>query len=164
MRMILKLLHKITDICFPPTCACCENFIEKRGLCKNCWEKIKWLTEPLCEICGKPVETQGEICVDCIKHKPYFDKAIAVFSYESFSKKMILKFKNEDGTYLAPLFAEWINRIIQNLTYEIDLIIPVPIGFFRRFIRKYNQTELLAQELHKLSNIAYEPRVLEKKN
>ncbi len=159
---ISEILEKIINLCFPMTCVCCENFVESEGLCKDCWDKIHWLSEPICEICGKQVDTEIKICSECIRQKPIFDKAVSVFSYDAFSKHMILNFKDNDCTYLAPLFAKWIERIIKKFSYEIDVIIPVPISFKRRLLRKYNQTELLAYELHKLSNIKYEPRSLKK--
>jgi ComF family protein len=43
-----------------------------------------------------------------------------------------------------------------------DMILPVPIHFMKRIKRKYNQSELLAMELTKLSGIPYEPRILKK--
>lgn len=161
-NIFLKLLRIAEDVCFPFTCICCDNYVEKEGLCKECWKKIKWISDPRCRICGKPMLEGNSICANCQKNKNYFDKAVSVFSYDDFSKLMILRFKNEDATYLAPIFAQWINRIIKDFSYELDFIIPVPTDFWRRLIRRYNQTELLAQELQKVSDICYEPRVLQK--
>ncbi len=164
LSLFLKIFSAIKNACFPLTCACCEEFVETEGVCANCWEKIRWLPEHLCKICGKPIDNEDSICADCIKNPPTFDKAIAVFSYDNFSKKMILHFKNEDATYLAPLFAEWIYRKILPFEDEIDIIVPVPISYFGRLSRKYNQTELLASELHKITGIDYNPLALKKIN
>ena len=161
MKDIFKIFKAAKEIIFPFTCACCDNYVEKDGLCKDCWKKIKWISDPRCEICGKPMP-ENSVCIDCLKGENHFDKAVSVFSYDSFSKKLILSFKNQDATYLAPLFAQWINRIIQDFSYDLDVIVPVPTDFWRRITRKYNQTELLAQELQKISDIDYVPRVLQK--
>ncbi|MBE6447054.1 MAG: ComF family protein [Alphaproteobacteria bacterium] len=160
--LFLKIFNFVKNICFPLTCACCENFVEDEGVCPSCWQQIRWMPDHLCKICGKPIDNEDKICCDCIKVHPIFDKAIAVFAYDNFSKKMIFRFKNEDSTYLAPLFAKWIYGKIFDFIDEIDVIVPVPISYWRRIFRKYNQTELLAKELHKSSHINYNPHILKK--
>lgn len=85
-----KLSEIFKNICFPKTCMCCENFVEEGGLCENCWEKIKWISEPTCKICGIPLEMDTDFCVDCLENKNHFDKAISVFLYDSISKNIIL--------------------------------------------------------------------------
>ena len=75
---------------------------------------------------------------------------------------MILKFKDGEATLYAPIFAQWLNRIIRDFLREVDFLVPVPISFKRRFKRKYNQTELLCIELQKLSNLHYVPEILKK--
>jgi ComF family protein len=82
--------------------------------------------------------------------------------YERLARHLIINFKDHDATLYAPIFAQWINRIIQEFSDEIDIMIPVPITNKRRLFRKYNQTELLCLELQKLSKLHYEPRILEK--
>ena len=82
--------------------------------------------------------------------------------YEGLARHLILKFKDQDATLYVPIFAQWLNRIIQDFSYDVDFLVPVPISSKRRFKRKYNQTELLCIELQKLSCLNYEPRILEK--
>ena len=53
-------------------------------------------------------------------------------------------------------------RVGESALKNSDLIIPVPIHFLKRLKRKYNQTEILANHLSKLSNTEYEPRILRK--
>jgi ComF family protein len=98
-----------------------------------------------------------------MNRKPIFDQAISVFEYNDASKGMLLKFKHGDATYLRPQLARWIHSAAQNVLQSADLLVPVPIHFLKRLKRKYNQSELLAQELEKLSGIPHEPRILQKK-
>jgi ComF family protein len=95
--------------------------------------------------------------------KPCFDQASAAFEYNDSSKNIILKFKHGDATYLCPQLAAWIYSASKDIIPDADLLIPVPVHFFKRLKRKYNQSELLARELEKLSGILYEPRILQKK-
>ncbi|MDR0677198.1 MAG: ComF family protein [Holosporaceae bacterium] len=150
---------------FPITCCNCEEFVESEGLCSECWNKIRWIGDPKCRICGVPFEFGVDLtCPMCSKRKPHFDKAIAVFEYDDFTKKVILKFKYNDTTYISKQLAAWMYRVSKNTVQKkVDFIVPVPIHFFKRLKRKYNQSELLALEFAKLSGISYEPRILLKK-
>ena len=156
-------LEKIRNICFPSTCYVCGEYIDDQGLCGKCWSQIKWISAPTCPICGKPFEIDtGLLCAECNAKKPYFDKAISVFEYNDHSKNIILKFKHADSTYLGNQLAQWMYRAGEAALKNSDIIIPVPIHFLKRLKRKYNQTEILANHLSKLSNIEYEPQILKK--
>ena len=154
------------DMLFPIKCGNCECLLDTDGLCPDCWSKINWISEPKCKICGQPFSVEidliGSECLECISKKPYFDKAISIFVYDDFSKKMILKFKHSDATYFSEMFANWMYRAATLEIESSDLIIPVPIHLLKRFKRKYNQSELLSQKISKISKVAYEPRILKK--
>lgn len=144
----------------PPRCICCREYVERVGICDSCWGEIKWISEPKCEICGQPLEF--ETCKYCVAGENFFDRVVSVMVYEGLARHLILKFKDQDTTLYAPIFARWLNRIIQDFSQDVDFLVPVPISSKRRFKRKYNQTELLCLELQKLSGLNYEPRILEK--
>lgn len=151
---------KLKDIVLPARCICCSEYVERVGLCDSCWREVKWISEPKCKVCGQPLE--DESCKYCTADKNYFDRAVSVMVYERLARHLVIGFKDNDATLYAPIFAQWINRIIQEFLDEIDIMIPVPVTKKRRLFRKYNQTELLCQELKKLSKLHYEPRILEK--
>ena len=164
MRFFLKQsLIYFKNLCFPLTCCSCGEFIDTEGLCANCWKKIKWISDPKCKICGLPFEIEVDgICPSCLREKPYFDKAISVFEYNDASKKIVLQFKNFDATYMSKILASWMYRAAQAEFIKAEAIIPVPIHFWKRLKRKYNQSELLAQELSEMSKVSYKPNVLKK--
>lgn len=162
-KIFSKIKDWIKDLCFPPSCYICNAFTDTNGLCAHCWKNIKWISEPKCKICGLPFTIPMQsICAECMKKRPYFDAATSVFIYDDFSKKMILQFKNGDCTYMAPQFVRWMYRIGEKDLSDVDMLIPVPISMLKRLRRQYNQTELLAMELSKISGITYEPRILRK--
>jgi ComF family protein len=122
---------------------------------------MTWIADPKCKICGTPFETDiYDICPSCLTHKPHFDQAIAVFEYNDASRGIVVGFKHNDRTYLAKQAAMWLLRSCEQQLQNIDLIVPVPIRFWKRLVRKYNQSELLALELSKLTNITYAPDIL----
>lgn len=163
MRLIFsQYFKKIVDICLPYTCLCCKTFVEERGLCKQCWSKVSWISEPVCKICGMPLEEEYSPCPSCSGLTNFFDKAVSVFLYDNFSKTMIIRLKDQDDTYLAPTFSAWIYRAIAEFINEVDIIAPVPTSFWKRLWRRYNPPELISEEIHKLADIRHESRLLKK--
>lgn len=157
---MINFLEKTKDILLPPRCICCEEYVKRIGICDNCWQEIKWISEPKCKVCGLPLEEENSEC--CRKNENYFDRAMSVMKYDGLARRLILNFKEKDASLYAPIFAQWLNRITQEFIDEVDFLVPVPINKRRRLIRKYNQTELLCLELQKISGVKYEPRILKK--
>ena len=56
-------------------------------------------------------------------------------------------FKTADKTYGAPTFAAMMGRAGEELLAEAALIVPVPLHRRRLFMRRYNQSALLAARL-----------------
>lgn len=157
-------IDTIKEMFFPSRCCNCGDLINTSGLlCPSCWSKMTWINEPKCAICGHPF-TIGvtPICSRCLTDKPYFDKAVSVLSYDDASREMILAFKNADATYLAEQFAKLMYKAASLEIESSDIIVPVPIHFLKRLKRRYNQSELLARCIGKISGVEYEPRILNK--
>ncbi len=169
MKHYLYLIKDILlNALFPLTCPACEmeNQSFEKGFCPDCFKKINFIKEPLCNICGAPFNYETNslmVCEKCIKNRPYFDKARAVFLYDNFSKQMILNFKHGDATYNAKFFAKIMFNSYKKLIKDCDVIIPVPLHKARLLKRKYNQAGLISKHLAKLSNKVFLPLALNRK-
>jgi ComF family protein len=157
-------LNKLLLFLFPPKCLKCNAVTSRNGtLCATCWKKIKFISEPLCKICGFPFEFdvgKDLICTNCIKNKPFFDHAISLFEYNEHSKNLIHKFKYGDKTYFSRYFAEWLYKRIGVNIGSYEYIIPVPLHRTRMRQRFYNQSSLLAKDLGKLAGLKFLPNAL----
>ena len=93
---LYNLLLKIVHFFYPNYCANCEVLLkenEPNCFCKNCWGKIKIITES-CKKCGKPVITGDGLCNDCKKTKKFYYEKIKVLGlYEGVLKKAIHLYK-----------------------------------------------------------------------
>jgi ComF family protein len=160
------MISRFFNIIFPPKCLNCNVIIgEVGGLCSLCFEKINFTTSPSCAICAFPFEYDlGEeaLCAACINHKPAYDKAFTVFTYNEHSKELIHKFKFADQTYATPYFANWIKRAAKDALEDADIIIPVPLHKLRLYKRMYNQSALLAKAIARISNVKYNPYILKR--
>lgn len=123
---------------------------EKYNVCMSCAEKIKYIKEPYCKKCGKPLEKEyEEYCGDCTGKATSFEYGRAVFSYNMYIRESISRFKYHGRKEYAEFYADrmyeccsdWIKKILP------DALIPVPIHKKRYNKRGYNQSELIADKL-----------------
>lgn len=161
-----KIGQKILNFILPPQCINCSTPVfQQGGLCATCWEKIAFISNPLCFVCGFPFNVQIEnenICGPCARKKSLFTKARAAIYYNDASKPMILRFKHSDALHIAPLFVEWLYQAGQELFHQTDYLVPIPLHWSRLVYRGYNQAALLSQKLSKKTKIAHLPDLLER--
>ena len=149
--MIFKsaIAQKVIDFLLPPQCAICHEITDKQyTLCADCWGCLDFITSPKCSKCSVPLHgvDHDMPCMDCLKNPPIFNQAHAPLVYNDSIKKLILRFKNYDGLHLSPMFCNWLQLCkIEN----IDMIIPVPLHWWRFFVRQYNQAAELGKILSK---------------
>ena len=138
---------------FPPVCPVCEAALplDMEGkCCKKCSDKLVPIKEPKCFKCGKPLEsTDVEYCELCRNESFSFVKGVSLYPYTDLSRELVLKLKYNGRGDIARFFA---NQIINNLSDELlsynpDVVIPVPVHKKRLVERGYNQAMLIAKHL-----------------
>lgn len=110
----------------------------------------------MCACCGLPLEfavDENTLCGECLREHPPFSRARAAFVYNDASRTLVMKLKYQDDTYLAPIFARWLKNAGAELIAASDLIIPVPLHYWRMVSRRYNQSLLLARILAEHTNL-----------
>ena len=133
---------------------CMGNVSENGNICAKCWGDVNFISDPQCDLCGFPFDfaIDGKtICAGCIKERPRFAKARAVFLYDDASRRMITSFKYNDRIENRQAYARWMARVGAGMLKDADIIVPVPIHFGKLVLRKYNQAGILAQELVRIS-------------
>lgn len=174
MRHLLRnTALKMLDFIIPPRCVGCMERVDINGtLCADCWRLIDFIEPPYCICCGVPFEMVYDmpadgICFSCLKNKPSYAHARAVFNYDISSRRLILGFKYGDRLEGAPHWAKMMSYygkdILKGTTDELSgalveyqaaqLIMPVPLHPFRLLQRRFNQAALLALELGKIEDI-----------
>jgi ComF family protein len=158
------LFFSAVDVAFPARCGVCRGAVsEHNSLCAECWNKVHFITDPLCHRCGLPFEYElGEsaLCARCMAQPPVFTEARSVFRYDEHSRAPLLALKYHDQTQLAPVLAEWLARAGRPYLEKTQAILPVPLHYWRFVQRRYNQAALLAQALAKQSGIQMLPDTL----
>ncbi len=157
----MSILSRLIDLILPPRCAVCGKVMnEDKGICDECISQIDFINHDICYRCGNPhgniVDKKGhKLCPGCAgKRRGLFRLSRSAYSYDDFSKKLVLDLKFNDKTDLAPLLAKMMYVAGQDIfAAGVDVIVPVPLHYTRFLKRKYNQSALLAKELSKLTKI-----------
>lgn len=164
MQLAKTISHATLNLLFPPQCLSCDATVQVHGaLCQGCWNEVTFLTDPLCACCGVPFAFglgEDALCTDCIHTRPPFAAARAAFCYDEASKKLVKSLKYNDNTMLAPTLSRWMLQAGNALAQQSDVILPVPLHFFRFISRRYNQATLLATAIAKSTGIACLPEGL----
>lgn len=152
----------------PPQCLSCREIVAEPGtLCGKCFARVRFLSAPCCAACGTPFEFDpggaDVLCGSCIRSRPVYDRARAVFRYDESSRNLVLAFKHGDRLDAAPAYARWLARAGDALIDGADLIAPVPLHWTRLFHRRYNQSALLANTLARLAGRPAAPDLLRRR-
>ena len=121
----------------------------------DCQKRIQYIREPRCRKCGKQLREDAEIfCLDCINKKHIVECGYALYDYQSI-RKSIYRFKYSGRCEYAEFYAE---DIFRHLGEEIkhmqaQAIVPIPLHSAKKRARGYNQAELIAKELSRLTRI-----------
>jgi len=156
----------VLDFLLPPTCLCCDESVAAPGLmCRNCFQRMTMISEPLCQCCGVPFTvplqaSQAGHCPDCEEAPRPFGRARAPFCYDAQSRPVILAFKYSDRPELARVLAPHMVRAGAAMLTDADWLIPVPLHRRRLMARGYNQAALLAQSVARLCGVPALPDAL----
>ena len=157
MRNVRDCIEWMKDLLFPRRCPVCDDIVPiHEGLvCMACKTQIRYITSPRCQKCGKQLTDDGTIlCMDCTAKRHFFTKGYALYDYQSM-KKSIYRFKYGGRCEYARFYAEDLYQHLKEIPqlWDADAIIPVPLHHRRKQQRGYNQAELIAQELGKITRI-----------
>ncbi len=153
-----NIFNFIISMIFPRTCSLCGktlHFTSKENICYACLEKIPKLEGLICHKCSLQLPDGGATCSDCKNNKDiYFEVLKSPYTYSPQMKKLIKKLKYSKKTFLSKdlslRLAEFILK--ENIDKNIDVVVPVPMHWFKKWKRGYNQAELLATDVAQIIN------------
>ena len=162
----------LKDLLFPRRCPVCDRPVPvlEKEICPECRNKLIYIREPYCMLCGKPLQSQrdpeAEYCFDCQRRRHFFDRGICLYRYDSI-RRCIYRFKyagrQEYAEFLGREMAEKLGSVM--LSWKPEALVPVPLHPSRLRRRGYNQALLLARELEKHLHIpVYADWLIREKN
>lgn len=142
----MKLLNTLLDLLYPPRCAFCHRLLRHSG---------------------------DRVCADCLSHLPYtgdlaehpkisyIEKCVSPLFYEKSVRDSLHRFKFEQRTGYAGIYAGFMVKCIDENQISCDIISWTPVSRKRLHARGYDQSELLAREVSARTGIPC-VRLLEK--
>ena len=155
---MLKILNFIISLIFPRTCSLCgENisFKDNKNICDKCINTLPKLDGLVCHKCSLPLADGGATCSDCKETKNIYFKVLkSPFVYTDKIRVLIKKLKYSQRPFLAKDLSKLMTDFIikENIDKNIDIIVPVPIHWYKGLMRGYNQAALLAEGISKFLN------------
>ncbi|MEO5330523.1 MAG: ComF family protein [Magnetococcus sp. YQC-5] len=135
---------------FPPVCPLCHILTaQEHQLCPTCQNALPPPPDHYCLRCGSYTAKMEPGCAHCLTNPMTSDAAYFAFRYQDSAISLIVGFKFADRSERSVLLGAlcW-ERLGSELTWEApDMIIPMPLHFWRLLRRRYNQSALLAGEL-----------------
>lgn len=146
-----RALRLVADMLTPPRCLACRSEVEDAAaLCIECWSKISFISEPVCDVLGTPFAyEQGEAAISpaALADPPPWDRARAAVAYDDRSGAIVHGLKYADHQEAAHFMAAQMARAGHRLLAEADVLVPVPLHRWRLWRRRFNQSALLAEAL-----------------
>lgn len=153
--MLAQIKQSFINLIFPPLCLHCKGLTAAPNelLCQNCLKTLTLLNpSEYCPHClSADYHPINKLCAACLREPPIFDGVAAAFDYQGPAASLVRQLKYGQQRYLAKGCAAYMSAQFLNLDWPIpDLIVPVPITSTKLFLRGFNQSLLIAQELGSL--------------
>lgn len=169
-RSITQFLHNSLNLIYPNSCLICDSSEATggpfwHGLCRLCHPAVTADPHATCPWCAQTVGPHTDTakgCAECRGVALGFDRALRLGPYSGPLRDAVLRTKSLSGEsladYLGRVFAEQRREAI--LAERIDLVTAVPLHWWRRWTRGYNQSEAVARELARGLGAPFAPRLL----
>jgi len=154
--MLRTLAISLRQLVLPAHCAACGRPSDPEArlpLCNGCGRAMARLMEmPYCPRCGRhagPYTADERGCIFCRKFPIRHDATVRVGQYEGPLKALILRYKYQRRMELGTIMGRWLAERLAAAPWAdlVQVIVPVPLHWSRRFSRGFNQAEGLAREL-----------------
>lgn len=148
----------VQHILYPAFCMHCEAALASpaRVLCDACVSVMCILQpEGRCRLCYSELENETQIrCKTCLEDPPCWKAGAACCDYEGPARTLVTRLKYGNLRHLAEGMGSYFVAQLALQDWPLpDVITPVPSPWFRRLLRGYNQSFLLAETMGRLLNI-----------
>lgn len=149
--MVNNIRTSLLDGVFPHYCTLCGLHSDRQvPLCLEC-EREMPINHRACTRCAIPLPPGSDgntalVCGRCLASPPPFDRVIAPWLYSEYFAHLIHRWKYHREVRMTALLASlWKQQ--SEIHSPIDLLVPVPLHWRRRWQRGFNQSDLLAGQL-----------------
>lgn len=158
--------RRLIDFLVPPKCLGCHDPVaEPASLCQSCWNRLKLIDAPVCDVLGVPFaydQGEGAVSPAALADPPPWNRARAAVAFDDASRKIVHALKYRDTQEAGLFMARLMGRAGRQLIEEADVIIPVPLHRFRLWRRRFNQAAFLSQRIARQFTKSYRTDLLQR--
>lgn len=144
----MTLLNNLRDFIYPPLCLLCSTILPEgeNWFCAECKGKLERNREAR-DACPRCSHNRNiEKCTCHIAWDHYSETIFSFFDFDENIQNIAHQIKYDGKKSLAYFMGNYYARVIPRSFFDaIDGIVPVPLHFFRKLKRGYNQAEFLAR-------------------
>lgn len=146
---------------FPPRCPGCG----KKGtwFCEDCLSHLTYTKNQICLVCGEPA-ISGFTHPGCeTRYTP--DRFLTPFIFRGPLRRALYGFKYRGRFALSKILGELVGEWLEYREVSFlpgAALVPIPLHWFKRLRRGFNQAELLAQVLERELNLPLDPSLLKR--
>lgn len=130
------LLDRLLDLLYPPRCSFCHKITDGEKLCSECAAKLPYTSD-------NSKQTKFS----------YISAAVSPLYYKDSVRDSVIRYKFHSAISYSEVYGQLISKCIDENNINCDIITYVPLSKRRRWLRGYNQAELIAQEISKNTEI-----------
>ena len=147
------------DWIYPPSCGGCNQ----RGArwCPDCQSSVTKISSPLCEHCGE-TNPSGGLCRNCRTNPQSYTALRSWARFTGPLRNAVHRLKYRGEMRLGEALAKPLIDYLRTLNWQVDLVVPVPLGVARQAQRGYNQAALIARPIALSEQICYQPDAVRK--
>ncbi|MDR1303331.1 MAG: ComF family protein [Puniceicoccales bacterium] len=152
-----KLFSVCLDFIFPRHCCVCQQHLSAsnyRYLCDSCARKIIFPSANLCQRCGYDFGADcsegSKLCPRCLGQEFCFKSLRSAVRLSYVTRNLVHQFKYKNGDYIVYDLCKIMRKNAHFMAFiGGSTLVPVPLHWRRKFLREYNQSELLVRHLAK---------------
>lgn len=159
-RWVEYIGWRLIDLIFPPQCVGCGEW--GTYWCEDCLTQIDTISPPLCGICGEPFVNLDDQyrCQRCRERRPFYTAMRSWAVFKGYVQNAIHQLKYRKNIGLGNVLANFLAKVYRQTAWQIDLVVPVPLGPKRKKERGYNQAQLIARPLAQMADLPCHPSAL----
>jgi ComF family protein len=161
MRAAKDVYCRLLNLIFPEDCHVCGERLREGSrvpVCRRCLaEPAPMQAEFFCTSCRTPFLNRAPLdesgqCALCRLGLTGFDAAYAYGSHEGALRKLVHLLKYEKIRPLGRILARFVVGVLPK-DREFDAIVPMPLHWWRRANRGYNQADALARGISRVTGL-----------
>ena len=142
---------------FPEVCAVCGFSLTgaaeiRYGLCERCRKSLSPIAGSRCNLCGKPLISEIDLCMSCRNEKEKStDRIWVLFPYSGKFRTLLTEYKFRRKTALADFFAEKVLAVLKEPALKDVCIVPVPPRPGKIKGSGWDQVDFLVSRINKIA-------------